>query len=313
MGKNTVMATNNFKAFATGAGANVMTQADWEALPALLSGFSSGKAASAQVNKAIRQASFIAAAVAQFVSTTGNVDVLDDGNLPGFTTKFGNAVSGRLINIRVLTSSGSYTPTAGTKKIKVTAIGGGGGSGGLPATSSTQFSASGGGAGGSAAVTLIDVSTLTFPLSYTIGAGGAAGAGSPITNSGGSGGNTTFGPLTAPGGGGSTYGPLVPQGSTNITGNAAPGAVATGGNILNMRGSAGGYAFLFGQGSLVISGSGGNSLLGSGGFGTGFTPPTRALGTGYGSGGSGIAIGSSAAAIDGTAGTPGVVIVEEYA
>lgn len=112
------MATNNFKAFATGAGANVMTQADWEALPALLSGFSSGKAASAQVNKAIRQASFIAAAVAQFVSTTGNVDVLDDGNLPGFTTKFGNAVSGRLINIRVLTSSGSYTPTAGTKKSK---------------------------------------------------------------------------------------------------------------------------------------------------------------------------------------------------
>ncbi|MFV7518493.1 glycine-rich domain-containing protein [Enterobacter kobei] len=195
------MATNNFKAFATGAGANVMTQADWEALPALLSGFSSGKAASAQVNKALRQASFIAAAVAQYVSTTGNVDVLDDGNLSGFITKFGNAVSGRLINIRVLTSSGSYTPTAGTKKIKVTAIGGGGGSGGLPATSSSQFSASGGGAGGSATISLIDVNSLTFPLSYTVGAGGAAGPGSPVTSNGRSGGNTTFGPLTAPGGG----------------------------------------------------------------------------------------------------------------
>lgn len=310
MGKNTVMATNNFKAFATGAGANVMTQADWEALPALLSGFSSGKAASAQVNKALRQASFIAAAVAQYVSTTGNVDVLDDGNLSGFITKFGNAVSGRLINIRVLTSSGSYTPTAGTKKIKVTAIGGGGGSGGLPATSSTQYSASGGGAGGSAAVTFIDVKTLTFPLSYTIGAGGAAGAGSPVTNNGGSGGNTTFGPLTAPGGGGSNYGLLVSQGGTGITGNAAPGAVATGGNILNMRGSAGGYAFLFS--SNTISGSGGDSLLGKGGFGVGF-PPIRTVGTGYGSGGSGVAINLSSAASDGTAGTSGVVIVEEYA
>lgn len=306
------MATNNFKAFALDPNANVMSQAEWEALPALLSGFTAGKASATQINKALRQASFIAAAVAQFVSTTGNVDVLDDGNLSGFITKFGNAVSGRLINIRVLTSSGSYTPTAGTKKIKVTAIGGGGGSGGLPATSSSQFSASGGGAGGSATISLIDVNSLTFPLSYTVGAGGAAGPGSPVTSNGRSGGNTTFGPLTAPGGGGSTYGALVPQGSTNITGNAAPGAVATGGNILNMRGSAGGYAFLFGQGSLVISGSGGNSLLGSGGFGTGF-PPTRSLGTGYGSGGSGVAIGNSQSAIDGTAGTQGVIIVEEYA
>jgi hypothetical protein len=56
MGEITVMAKNDFKPFATGAGANVMSQADWEALPALLSGFTAGKASSAQVNKAIRQA-----------------------------------------------------------------------------------------------------------------------------------------------------------------------------------------------------------------------------------------------------------------
>ena len=52
------MAKNDFKPFATGAGANVMSQADWEALPALLSGFTAGKASSAQVNKAIRQSAF---------------------------------------------------------------------------------------------------------------------------------------------------------------------------------------------------------------------------------------------------------------
>lgn len=219
-------------------------------------------------------------------------------------------LNGRLLNIRVLTSSGNYTPTLGTKKIKVTVIGGGGGSGGVPATTSFQYAASGGGAAGSSVVSLIDVSTLTFPLSYTIGAGGAPGAGAPVTTNGGPGGTTTFGPLTAPGGNGSVYGTLVNQGNTGMSGNAAPGAIGTGGNILNMRGSAGGYAFLFSANT--ISGSGGDSLLGKGGFGVGF-PPVRSLGTGYGSGGSGVAINLSSAAIDGTAGTAGVIIVEEYA
>ena len=48
------MAINNFKPFALDPNANVTSQADWEALPALLSGFTAGKASSAQVNKAIR-------------------------------------------------------------------------------------------------------------------------------------------------------------------------------------------------------------------------------------------------------------------
>lgn len=86
MGEITVMAKNDFKPFATGAGANVMSQDDWVGLPALLSGFTSGKASSAEVNKAIRQASFIAAALAQYTANNGITDVLDDGNLNGFIT-----------------------------------------------------------------------------------------------------------------------------------------------------------------------------------------------------------------------------------
>lgn len=85
------MAINNFKPFATAANANVMTQADWEALPALLSGFMAGKASSAQVNKAIRQASFIAAALAQYTANKSGLDVLDDGDLNGFISKMGTA------------------------------------------------------------------------------------------------------------------------------------------------------------------------------------------------------------------------------
>ncbi|WP_309175842.1 gp53-like domain-containing protein [Enterobacter roggenkampii] len=85
------MAKNDFKPFATGAGANVMSQADWEALPALLSGFTAGKASSAQVNKAIRQAAFIAAALAQYSANKSGLDVLDDGDLNGFITKMSTA------------------------------------------------------------------------------------------------------------------------------------------------------------------------------------------------------------------------------
>ena len=85
------MAINNFKPFATAANANVTAQADWETLPALLSGFMAGKASSAQVNKAIRQASFIAAALAQYTANKSGLDVLDYGDLNGFISKMGTA------------------------------------------------------------------------------------------------------------------------------------------------------------------------------------------------------------------------------
>ncbi|ERC45962.1 putative fels-2 prophage Pin [Escherichia coli B7-2] len=84
------MAKNDFKASATDRNANVMSQEEWEALPALISGFTAGKASSAQVNKVIRQASFIAAALAQFVSDKTQRDVLDNGDLPGFVELLGS-------------------------------------------------------------------------------------------------------------------------------------------------------------------------------------------------------------------------------
>lgn len=85
------MAKNDFKPFATDKGANVTSQPDWEALPALLSGFTAGKASSAQVNKALRQASFIAAALAQYTASKSGQDVLDDGDLSGFIAKMSAA------------------------------------------------------------------------------------------------------------------------------------------------------------------------------------------------------------------------------
>lgn len=81
------MPINNFKPFSADAGANVTSQADYEALPALKSGFTAGKASSAQMNKAIRQGTFIASAIAQFVANKTGQDVLDNGDVNGFVAK----------------------------------------------------------------------------------------------------------------------------------------------------------------------------------------------------------------------------------
>ncbi|MGT4030270.1 phage tail-collar fiber domain-containing protein, partial [Escherichia coli] len=65
---------------------------------------------------------------------------------------------GRWLNTRVFTSSGTYTPTPGTKRIRVTITGGGGGGGGCKAISNNEtFFGAGGGAGG----TIISIMTPT--------------------------------------------------------------------------------------------------------------------------------------------------------
>ncbi|EIW8586910.1 TPA: hypothetical protein MEI27_005007, partial [Klebsiella pneumoniae] len=110
------MATNDFKPFATGSGANVLSQADYEALSALASGFLSGKASSAQVNKALRQSSTIAAVLAQFMADSTGSDVLDNGNIATLLnilkSALNNQAEGRLLRIQVFTASGAWVKTA---------------------------------------------------------------------------------------------------------------------------------------------------------------------------------------------------------
>ncbi|WP_213993461.1 tail fiber protein [Sodalis sp. dw_96] len=74
------MATNDFKPFAVGAGANVIDQTDYEALAELSSGFTAGKASSEQVNKVLRQATVFSSVLAQFISNQLSADVLDNGD-----------------------------------------------------------------------------------------------------------------------------------------------------------------------------------------------------------------------------------------
>lgn len=78
---------------ATGAGANVDTQANFAGSGYQTEGFGSGLAESKQFNKVWRQASMVAAAITQFIANQLAVDINDDGNLTNLIAQFTAAVA----------------------------------------------------------------------------------------------------------------------------------------------------------------------------------------------------------------------------
>lgn len=89
---------NDFLPFATQSGANVASQGDYAALVARLSGFSAGIANSAQLNKAWRQSSVIAAIIGQFIENHAQLDALDNGNLAALLANFEAAIRRQDLN-----------------------------------------------------------------------------------------------------------------------------------------------------------------------------------------------------------------------
>lgn len=86
--------TNEFKAFATGGSANVLTPAAYAALTSLISnGFSAGVAPSQQLNTVWRQSSFVSSAIAQLIANA-NINAVDDGNLTTFVNNLLIALGG---------------------------------------------------------------------------------------------------------------------------------------------------------------------------------------------------------------------------
>ena len=202
---------------------------------------------------------------------------------------------GRWLNTRVFTSSGTYTPTPGTKRIRVTITGGGGGGGGCKATSNNEtFFGAGGGAGGTVITTLI-LTKDSYPV--TIGAGGAGGV--SATN-GLKGGDSSFGSVIAPGGEGGGK-----VGVTNT--NGGNGGVPNIGDI-RITGGDGGDGQ---SGNISVSGEGGASYWGGGGrAGAGGGVRGRAFGSG---GGGAYDAGYSGTSMTGGKGADGVCIIEEFA
>lgn len=212
---------------------------------------------------------------------------------------------GHFIAVQTLTGIGTYAPTTGATRGRVRMCGGGGGGGGV--TAGANATAAAGGASGVYLDAWIGSGTQQLVGgAFSCGAGGVGG---PASTAGGAAGGTTSltaggRTLTAPGGGG---------GSSPA--NAAS-SFATGGQL-----SAGGTPFgavvartqMPGGNGINISaynfsGNGGSGPLGAGGQGDAGAHAGAAA-DGYGAGGAG-ANGINAI---GGAGSPGVIVIEEYA
>ena len=84
---------NDFKPFAVGEGANVINQLEYEKSGFLKEGFKKGMARSSEINKAIRQGSSIAAAVARFAAAKTGEALLDNGDINTLCRQIETAIS----------------------------------------------------------------------------------------------------------------------------------------------------------------------------------------------------------------------------
>jgi microcystin-dependent protein len=105
------MVTNDFVPFATGVGANVEAQATYLTDPQTAAGQQPGIARSAINNKAIRQATSIAAALAQYMANQTGNNVLDDGNQSELLATMALAFSANPSGSITMWGGGATAPT----------------------------------------------------------------------------------------------------------------------------------------------------------------------------------------------------------
>jgi len=328
------MATNDFQPFAVGAGANVLSQADWLALAALAAGFSSGVAPSAACNKAWRQSSIMASVLGQFIANGSGNNSVDDGTTATLLANLSLAISnmgiGRVLRTSVYgrfpstggpgvsingaapsaTGAGAFTSQASTRLHQIFVAGGGAGGGGAAATSSSQMAGGGGGSSGSIFQS-IPVAGPFSAVPITIGAGGAGGVAG--ANNGSPGGTSSFGSLIscpggAPGGAG-----VANAGGTNA-GGAPSAPTGTLPAYLAYTGNPGCPGFSSFSANLAVGGGGGPSPFGApAAWNSGGVSSPGQSANQWNAGGGGAAAVASTAAQAGGAGASGVIIIVEYA
>ena len=215
-------------------------------------------------------------------------------------------VSGRLLRITTLTTSGNWVKQNDVRYIVVELLGGGGGGGGAKSESGPSYGSAGAsGAGGGGCRKYILATSLGATEAVSIGAGGTAGASTPTDGS--TGGTSYFGAFCSASGGQGGQACII--NSPTTAGSAAQGGIGTGGDV-NWRGGSGfqicsiysciSPSFPGGNGAMPIGGSGAmgqmnkviadsftglNADANSGGGGSGglckySTNDTRAGGTG---------------------------------
>ena len=198
----------------------------------------------------------------------------------------------------------TYTPTAGTKFIKVALIGGGGGSGGNAAGGAT-CAAAGGGGGGCTGLKWITSVAASYP--YAIGLGGTAGTTTP--SAGGAGGASYFGSnlMISTGGSGGGAGATQSLGADGIGGGGGtctgsdqpvPGGPGGTGLVLTTTNGIGG------QGGISMYSTGAQNFVNGSGPG--------AAGAGIGGGATGGMSQAANGAQAGSVGAAGGLIIEEF-
>lgn len=222
---------------------------------------------------------------------------------------------GRLLGIKVITSTQTYTPSTGTKKIIIEMVGGGGAGGsvdtGTASGEQVPGGAAAGGEGGAYGAALID--PVFSSALVTVGKAGTASINSPVDGettsisvngtvllsvSGGATGTTMKGPYAYP----------AALGGRRTTAN-----IFTGNFLLKVNGKPGGLGTIFSSSS-AAGGDGGASYLSNGspqGLLNNDTNVSVYEPTGYGCGGTGACATSRSQA--GGSATGGLVIIKEYA
>lgn len=244
------------------------------------------------------------------VGTVGNV-LTDNG--AGIDPSFQPIPSqlGRLLNIQVLTSTATYTKTAGTNSQIVELQAPGGGGGGTAATGVGQSAAASGGSAGAYArvyfATAVSGITVTLPAG---GVGGVAG-----NNAGTAASAATFGAaISCPGGNGGAGGAATSAASlTAAAAQTGVPTVSSGVTLLAVGGSAGMLGLVLAPGSFSWGGCGGPPPICAAGFQNKFAAGAGITGTVYGEGGGGANQPSaSGAANPGGNGVGAVCIVYEF-
>ncbi|EKN6364769.1 phage tail protein [Yersinia enterocolitica] len=199
--------------------------------------------------------------------------------------------TGRLLKQKVITTSGPYTATAGTKFVIVEAVGGGGASGSIAATGAGQNAINTPGSMG--AYAKAEFASDFNGMIVTIGAG-ATGAFSAGTK----GGDTSFGSLlVCPGGPGSSMGtPFSPPGVNGGSSGAMQPTITSGTMLYSEYGQTTPPAVCISNGIYVDYVTTARTKLGN-----------------YGIGGNGYFNAVSSSAKPGNSGSDGCVIIWEYA
>ena len=226
-------------------------------------------------------------------------DIKSDGTVKTALENLGSSdgtLNGRLLNVRLFTAGGQYTPTVGMKFILAHMIGGGGASGGTPATSSSQTGGVAAGNSGAYAYIKAYASDIGAGKAVSVGAGGK----SQVNGFGFAGGTTAIADIADVTGG---YG----SGPGSVSATTAVAQPSYDKPVINKYNKTEVLAFSLGSQAC-------NFLQAETGSGTGWLSPASPFPGGErGRGGSGIFVNASSAAQAGLAGNDGAILIMEYA